>query len=115
MKNQETWGDTKVTRRRCLDEWDNATCSGSEWMIQGRTYTDETKTRFLSWKFIVVIDYSWDLWDNEAETEIPIRDYLESVTDSFLDILYMDGSRKFIEACNKSINKHNERVKRWIA
>ena len=111
----EKWGDTKITRRRCLDEWDNTTCSGSEWLIQGRTYTDETKNRFLSWKFVVLVDYAWDLWDAETEADIPLRDYLENVTDSFLDILYMDGSKEFIEACNRSIEAHNNRIRRRSA
>ena len=100
-------GDTKITGRRKLDEWHNTQWSGAEYKITGRTY-NAAKTNYLPWKLVIMIDFM-DLWDEETEREIPLAEYIENEIDSYLDILYYSGPAEFIDACNETIRRYNER------
>jgi len=107
--------EIKITKKLCLDEWSNSTCSGSEWVVYGRIYNRE-KTRYYSFRFVLWFDYACDLWDSENEKEIPLSECMENAIYSFIpDNLSFDDEKaiaRFIDDCNATIEQYNAKNRR---
>ena len=102
------WAEIKITRRKCLDRWNNSYCTGSEWLIHGRAINQDG-THFLPFKFVLVIDAEMDLYDPETGEIIPEEEALQEMIWSYTDLFQSISAAEIVEICNETINRHNER------
>ena len=107
--------NVRITKRECLESWNNSTCSGAYYLIHGRIY-DDAGSGYFKFKFVLFFDFAADLWDTETETDIPLAEALENAVSAFVpdaDFLSTDyGRRAFYVDCNGSIERYNERLRR---
>ena len=103
------WDEIKITRRKCLDRWNNSYCTGSEWLIHGRAINPD-KTHFLPFKFVLVIDAEMNLYDDETGETLEEADVLDEMIFSYTDLFYGISAAEIVEICNDTINRHNERI-----
>ena len=103
---------TEITRKEKLLSVRNSWQAADWWLVHGRLYNAE-RTAFYRFKFVLQVDLSVDLWDEEAEEEIPYKKALEEMAWAFCDYMWnvsYDDKRKikaFIDECNSTIERWN--------
>lgn len=104
--------EIKITRRECLESWNNTTASGAYYLIHGRVY-NESRTGYYKFKFILFFDFAIDCYDPESDSDIPFPDVLENAIYGFIpdcgDLYGTPALRSFIDDCNATIAAYNER------
>lgn len=103
------WKEIKITRRKCLDRWNNSMCSGSEWLIHGRALNADG-LHYLPFKFVLLIDAGMDLYDDETGEILPEEDVLDEMIFSYTGLFYGISAAEIVEICNDTITRHNQRV-----
>lgn len=103
------WKEIRITRRKCLDRWNNSYCTGSEWLINGRAINQDG-AHYLPFKFVLLIDAEMDLYDPETGEDIPEAEALEELIFSYTDLFYGISAAEIVGICNETITRHNQRV-----
>ena len=103
------WSEIKITRRKCLDRWNNSQWSGSEWLIYGRAI-NAAGTNYQPFKFVLLIDAGCDLYNPETGEDIPEAEALEEMIFSYVDMFYSFSAAEIVTYCNLTIKRHNERI-----
>ena len=104
----------KITRRQLIHEVHNNTVGDQYYyVVHGKILNDERSLR-RRFKFVVWFDGD-DLWDffGEDYTSDRILEYVDSVIDSYTCLIVdFDNCYTFYKACDESIEKYNEMIKR---
>lgn len=104
----------KITKRECLESYDNDMASFREYLVHGKIYNADN-TRYRPFRFIINYEPNdiCDFYEQETYTKQDERNYQDELIFSITNYIndYND-TKTFYEICNNSITTHNERNRR---
>ena len=104
----------KITKRECLENYNNEMCSFREYLVHGKIYNADN-TRYRKFRFIINYEPNdiCDFFEIDRYTKQHEKDYQDELIFSITNYIndYNDTTA-FYSVCNDTINEHNERNRR---
>ena len=106
--------DFRITKKEKLYEQNNDMAHNYYYLIHGRIYNTEDKTRYRRFRYVEWFDIFdvQEFYEKDYITKEDIKNYVDELSVSTIES-YISSLKEFYKFCNETIENYNNLAKHW--